>query len=123
MHALCALRRPGLVAGVPSTSLQDGIRLYQPVALSSRPGFSTAMPSEPVVPQTGETPIVGRSWRIASKPKHSLTHKGDAYARKEMNDRGTLCAKNDIAQSESTNSWREQLWQRPRPSPQRPSHR
>jgi hypothetical protein len=33
------------VAGVPITSVQDGIRLCQPVALSGRPEFSTVMQS------------------------------------------------------------------------------
>src|SRR5262249_27744795 len=59
MREPSALRRPGLVTGVPTTSVQDGIRLCQPVALSGRPEFSTAMPSEPVVLQTGETAACG----------------------------------------------------------------
>ena len=59
MRESSARRRPGLVTGVPITSVHDGIRLCQPVALSSRPEFSTAMPSEPVVLQTGATAACG----------------------------------------------------------------
>jgi hypothetical protein len=47
------------VAGVPITSVQNGIRFCQPIALSGCPEFLTAMPSEPVELQTGATAACG----------------------------------------------------------------
>ncbi len=79
------------MAGVPSTSLQDGIRLCQPVALSSRPGFSTAMPSEPVVPQTGETATCGaqlahsvKAQTLTLTQRRCVCPKGDERSRNAL---------------------------------------